>query len=76
MQKYRGVGMILLLVVLVFGAAAASVALEESAPGAASVIRRLVVVAGAGLVLTLWSEWSDRRARKKQAAGEVKDDAA
>lgn len=76
MQKYRGLLNILLLLVLVVGAAIASVALEDSAPGVAEVIRRVIVIAGAGLVLTMWSEWRESRNRKKQAKAEVKDDAA
>lgn len=76
MQKYRGLLTILLLLILVVGAAAASVALEDSAPTAAAIIRRVTVIAGAGLVLTMWSEWRESRARKKQVGSEVKDDAA
>ena len=76
MQKYRGVLTILLLLVLVMGAAFASVALEDSAPTVAAVIRRVVVIAGAGLVLMMWGEWRESRARKKQAKSEAKDDAA
>lgn len=75
MQKYRGLLNILLLFVLVIGAAGASVALEDSAPTVAAVIRRVVVVIGAALVLSIWGEWRDSRAKKKQAA-EVKNDAA
>jgi uncharacterized membrane protein len=67
---------VLLLLVLVVGAAIASVALEDSAPGIAEVIRRVVVIAGAGLVLTIWSEWRASREKKKQATVEVNDDAA
>ena len=74
MQKYRGLRNILLLLGLVVGAAVASVALEDSAPTVAEIIRRIVVIAGAGLVLTMWSEWRDSRNRKKQAA-EATDDA-
>ena len=76
MQKYRGLLTILILLVLVVGAATASVALEDSAPTVAAIIRRVTVIAGAGLVLTMWGEWRESRARKKQAAAEVKDDAA
>ena len=75
MQKYRGLLNILLLVGLVIGAAVASVALEDSAPTVAALIRRLVVVLGAALVLTIWSGWRDSREKKKQAA-EVNHDAA
>jgi type VI protein secretion system component VasK len=76
MKKHRGLLNIGLLFVLVIGAATASVALEYSAPTVAAVIRRIVVIAGAGLVLTIWSEWRESRATKKQqkAAVEVKDD--
>lgn len=78
MKKHRGLLNIGLLFVLVIGAATASVALEYSAPTVAAVIRRIVVIAGAGLVLTIWSEWRESRAKKKQqkAAAEVKDDSA
>jgi 4-amino-4-deoxy-L-arabinose transferase-like glycosyltransferase len=76
MQKYRGLLNILLLLVLVVGAAIVSVALEDSAPGVAEVIRRVVVIAGVGLVLTIWSEWRESRNKKKQAQVEVHDDAA
>lgn len=75
MQKYRGLLIILLLLALVVGAAVVSVALEDSAPGVAEVIRRIVVIAGAGLVVTMWSEWRESRAKKKQAA-EGKNDAS
>ena len=75
MQKYRGVLNILLLFLIVVGAAFASVALEDSAPTVAAIIRRLTVVGGAAIVLSMWSEWRDSRARKKQAV-EVKDDVA
>lgn len=66
MQKYRGLLNILLLFGLVIGAALASVALEDSAPTVAAIIRRMVVVIGAALVLTIWSEWRDGRNKKKQ----------
>lgn len=78
MQKYRGLLNVGLLFVLVIGAAIASVAFEDSAPAVAAVIRRVVIIAGAGLVLTMWQQWSESRAKKKQqkTAAEVKDDTA
>lgn len=75
MQKYRGLLTILLLLVLVAGAAVASVALEDSAPTVAAIIRRITVIVGAGLVITLWGEWRENRQRKKQRV-EAQDDAA
>ncbi len=78
MQKYRGLMNVGLLFVLIIGAATVSVFLEDSAPAVAAVIRRIVVIAGAGLVLTMWQQWRESRAQKKQqkAVAEVKDDTA
>ncbi|MCP4418542.1 MAG: hypothetical protein GY805_18135, partial [Chloroflexi bacterium] len=44
----------------------------------AAVVRRIVVIAGAGLVLTMWQQWRESRVQKKQqkAVAEVKDDTA
>ena len=78
MQKYRGLINIGLLFVLIIGAAIASVAFEDSAPAVAAVIRRVVVIAGAGLVITMWQQWRDGRAKKQQQkeVAKVKDDVA
>ncbi|MCP4416107.1 MAG: hypothetical protein GY805_05775, partial [Chloroflexi bacterium] len=61
MQKYRGLMNVGLLFVLIIGAATASVFLEDSAPAVAAVVRRIVVIAGAGLVLTMWQQWRESR---------------
>lgn len=78
MQKHRGLINIGLLFVLIIGATIASVTFEDSAPTVAAVIRRIVVIAGAGLVITMWQQWRESRAKKQQqkAVAQVKDDAA
>ncbi|MCA9918084.1 MAG: hypothetical protein KC445_09035 [Anaerolineales bacterium] len=60
----------LLLVVVVGGAL-----LATSFPAAEQLIIRFSVIAGAAIVLNLWSQWREDRAKKKQAA-EANDDAA
>lgn len=60
----------LLIVVVIAGAL-----LATSFPSAERLIVRLSVIAGAAIVLNLWSQWREGRAAKKQAV-EAKDDAA
>ncbi|WP_420629081.1 hypothetical protein [Candidatus Leptofilum sp.] len=60
----------LLVVIVIAGAL-----LATSFPSAERIIMRITVVAGAAVVLNLWSMWREGRAQKKQAI-EAKDDAA
>ncbi|WP_420640866.1 hypothetical protein [Candidatus Leptofilum sp.] len=60
----------LLVVIVIAGAT-----LATSFPSAERLIVRLTVIAGAAIVLNLWSMWREGRVQKKQAA-EAKDDAA
>lgn len=59
----------LLVVVVVAGAL-----LATSFPSAERLIVRMTVIAGAAIVLNLWSQWREGRAQKKQAV-EAQDDA-